>query len=119
MFVLGQWLDNPSIPGDSDDYTWWLDYIVIRRVYTPAPPPTESPIPDSILAIILLVLWISFAAIGVAKPSGVFLILAGFCGIVLTLVYVVPTNIFPGIAVLGAALVCVVIGALIVMEEGS
>lgn len=90
--------------------TVYVDFLVLRRTYqTPIPPPA-NPLTDTTIALLLLILWIAFVAIGAIIPSSVFMILASFSGIVLGVFYILPNDEVAGIASLGAALVCLVIG---------
>jgi hypothetical protein len=74
----------------------------------------------TIIAIILLVLWIAFVCIGLYANIGAFLIIGGMMGIVLAMLYLVPcVNIMVSIVILALALVTMLGGAAMYIEEGA
>jgi len=107
-------------PQTETDFTWLLDLYVVRRVYAASSPlPTPSPLLDWMLVLLLLILWVSFSAIGAAKSSGLLFMGGALCGIVLAFFYVLPVSELPGIAVLGLAMTCMLGGVAIAISPGG
>ena len=107
-------------PQMETDFTWLLDQYVVRRIYTIAGPPAPpSPLLDWMLILLLLILWVSFSAIGAAKSSGLLFMGGALCGIVLAFFYVLPISELPGIAVLGLAMTCMLGGVAIAISPGG
>jgi hypothetical protein len=110
---------DPTCPPPAD-YTWLLDHVIIRRVYTVTPPPgPPSPLLDWMLILLLLILWVSFTAIGAAKPSGLLFMGGALCGIVLGVFFVLPAAELPGLAVIGLAALCLLGGMGIAISPGG
>jgi len=111
------WFDSGNNGIDQDDF--WIDHVVLRRIYTVAAPPPAAPLTNTVLSILLLILWIAFTSIGAAAPSGSFMMLAGFCGLLFAIIYILPTEPVTGIVVLGAAIMTLFVGIGIFHEAGA
>ena len=106
-------------PDDPSEFFRWIDTLVLRRVWTVPAPPPAAPLDEWVISILLLILWIAFGAIGLGAPSGALSMVASLCGIFLSLLYIVPTDVPAGIAILGLAIVHFVAGIGIFIEAGQ
>ena len=71
-----------------------------------------------LITIILVVLWISFAAIGAFKGAGILVMFAGLMGIILAILYLVPCVTFPiWLVILGLAIMTLLAGVGIFMQR--
>jgi hypothetical protein len=85
-------------------------------------PCAELPDPGLLMiAIILVVLWIAFAAIGVVVRGGLYVMFAGLMGIILAILYLVPCAAFPiWLVILGLAIMTLLAGiGLAFSKEGE